>query len=149
MTNKKGFTLIELLIVIAIIGILAATVMVSLGNARKKARVAAVQSTMASILPSIYICFDEALDLNDPAAGEYICGDGSGAITETWPDLNAGSTAGWDWSDAANNEGTAATGDFHISAENTDESANNLVCCNGTTNACRVSTGASATDCDN
>lgn len=146
MTNKKGFTLIELLIVIAIIGILAATVMVSLGNARKKARVAAVQSTAASILPSIYICFDEGVDLNAPATPGTTAICTSGAVTETWPIIDAGSTAGWEW-DTTDFEGDAATGDFHFSAVNGDEAANNLVCCNGSTNACKVSTGVAA-DCD-
>jgi len=60
MIKKKGFTLIELLIVIAIIGVLASIVLVSMGGARSKARDAVRQSDARQIGSAMELYYGDA-----------------------------------------------------------------------------------------
>ncbi len=89
--KKKGFTLIELLIVIAIIGILASIVLVSLNSSRTKARGAAFKSSVSSIIPAAIICEDSGYALDAYSAGAAVCSE---ITTQTYPDVAAQCTGG-------------------------------------------------------
>lgn len=76
--NEKGFTLVELMLVIAIIGILAAVLFVSLGRQRERARISGFKQQMRALVPAVTTCLDDGGTLQSAAtAATNICSTGA------------------------------------------------------------------------
>lgn len=88
---KNGFTLIELLIVIAIIGIMASAILVSINAANQKSKKRAGQQTGNSLIKSLKSCQSIGSTTNFPAENSQIGGSVcvSDASLGTYPDISA------------------------------------------------------------
>lgn len=86
--DREGFTLIELLLVIAIIGILAGAVLVSISGQRSKAVLTKQLETEKSVLPYAIDCYMRGGAMASAAVGAIVCSTGN-AATVTWPAVDA------------------------------------------------------------
>ncbi len=81
MKKHSGFTLIELMVVMAIIGILAAIVLVSLGPARQAAKDARRQADIRQISTAMELCYDDATCAGAQVYPSNAVADSPNAIT--------------------------------------------------------------------
>ena len=134
--KNKGFTLVELLVAIAIIGILASVVLISLLSQRNKAKFSNVVSGAASTAPYTAECYVRGVNLatapNPFVANTAICA-GAGinwpnpGFSQTGLNCHYGATTNTTFSIVCNTSGVAGQ--------------DALVTCDATTGACTQDVG--------
>jgi prepilin-type N-terminal cleavage/methylation domain-containing protein len=129
--TEQGFTLIELMTVMAIIGILASAIMISLSVQKRRAASGKVLTEMSAVMQNIYLCKSDDGTIEIPTTGGDVCSLSSDY--GQWPTLEG-------------NEGLSNTytrgGDFNgnnwFYGVNADTSANgeDNICCNAKSGKC-------------
>ena len=91
--GHKGFTLIELLVVVAIIALLAATILASLGSARTRARAARIQSEVSSMRAAAELYYNQNGSY-DPHGNGDIFSDPTSGMNNLVMDASGAAAAG-------------------------------------------------------
>jgi prepilin-type N-terminal cleavage/methylation domain-containing protein len=135
--NSEGFTLLELMTVIAIIGILASAIMVSLSVQKKRAVVGRVLTEMSATMQNIYLCKSDDGTINSPdsTGGNDLC-----KINETdnpnyvqWPAL--GENEGLSSSYTAGGDFNGNDWYYGVNAD-TSAGGEDNICCNAKSGKC-------------
>ena len=87
-SSSKGFTLVELLLTMAIISILAGSILVSLSSQRRKAHEAKVLAEFSGTIQPMLMCRTDGGTINIPSGGT-----GGGNICAATANLNAATAA--------------------------------------------------------
>ncbi len=139
--NNSGFTLIELMTVMAIIGILASAIMISLSVQKKRATVNKVLTELSGVMENIYLCKSDDGAINPPnsTGGNSICDISSNY--GVWPDVSE-SVLGNGTGFSISVTGDLNSGNWAYWAKGTDTE---IVCCNSKSGKCgKVTAGCNA-----
>lgn len=98
--SRKAFSLIEILVAIAIIGILAAVVLVSMKQFGARGRSAKALSQLSGVVSSLVGCWGNGNVGISPSSGGAICEDSSGTDLTGygyWPTVETGNLSSYSY----------------------------------------------------